>query len=144
MSSIILSLFLLLLPIDSSSNHIWKKVYDPERLEILEEKLWVVGTINSIEKSFDGDIHIRLELDTLFHKPENYLAYRNYIKQKGCLVVEIVCGHNTIFPICFDYKNNIDIPKKGDKVLVSGSFVFDKRHRWNEIHPVYSIELINN
>jgi|688.fasta_scaffold31389_1 hypothetical protein len=142
MFSFILSTLLFISPTDSSHIKIWEHVFDSHRLKVIEDKISVVGTIHSIKKSFDGDIHINLKLDTLFHDDTSYLDKRNFTKQDGCLVVEIVCGHRTIFPICFNYKNSILIPQKGDRVLVTGPFVFDKRHGWTEIHPVYEIEFI--
>jgi hypothetical protein len=144
MFSFLLSTLLFISPTDSSHIKIWKRVYDSQRIEVIEDEISVVGTIYDIKKSFDGDIHIMLKLDTLFHDDTVYLGKRNFTKQNGCLVVEIVCGHRTIFPICFNYKNSIIIPKKGDKVLITGPFVLDRRHVWTEIHPVYEMEFINS
>lgn len=118
-----------------------KHVYDSERLQIIKDTEKVKGTVLAIYNEIDGDYHIRLRMN----KNDIRLSHRNYTKQDSCIVLEIVCGHKAIFPIsctCKDYTNKVLIPDVGDKIevsgqLVSGQLVFDKRHRWIEIHPVY-------
>ena len=129
---------------DSLTTHqlrLWEKVYDNKRLHVINHNITVAGVIHHIENSFDGDIHIKLKLDSASSQ-KVYLVNKNYTKQDSCLVVEIICGHSTIFPICYMFDNPILVPKKGDKVIVTGAFVYDKRHNWTEIHPVYNLEIL--
>ena len=129
---------------DSLTTHqlrFWEKVYDINRLVIYNHNISVSGVIYEVKKSFDGDIHLTLKLDSASTQ-KVFLVNKNYTKQDSCLVVEIICGHSTIFPICHMFDNPILVPKKGDKVMVTGAFVYDKRHNWTEIHPVYNLEIL--
>jgi hypothetical protein len=119
----------------------WEKVYDNKRLHIINHNISVSGVIYEVKKSFDGDMHLTLKLDSASAQ-KVFLVNKNYTKQDSCLVVEIICGHSTIFPICYMFDNPILVPKKGDKVMVTGAFVYDKRHNWTEIHPVYNLEIL--
>jgi hypothetical protein len=44
---------------------------------------------------------------------------------------------------CRGFTNAVTIPKKGDRVKVTGSYVHDVEggHGWMELHPVTAIEL---
>lgn len=115
-----------------------KDVYNQERL-IVYRDIEIDGTVEQIEKEFDGDLHIKLKLDTL----QQNLLNENIVKfQNNCIVLEVVCIVKTVFPFnckCKNYKNSIIIPKRGDRITVRGIYVFDTVHEWFEIHPVQSI-----
>jgi hypothetical protein len=113
------------------------KVHNSYRLETLQDTMQLIGEIHSIESCFDGDIHIRMKISEL-----HLLHKRNFTKQDSCMVLEIVCVESAPIPACVSYKNQIQIPKVGDSIAVTGRFVFDKIHRWNELHPVYEIEFL--
>ena len=124
---------------------LWKYVYHPSRFTILDTCATVTGTIMYKKKEADGDFHIQLKLDP---GQERLLNPRNIHVQKGCLVLEIICYNNVtqadaIQP-CKYSAQNITVPKKGDHVKVTGTFVKDNEanHGWNEIHPVSAIELL--
>ena len=112
-------------------------VYEKERLIILKENVEVFGTIMFIKGELDGDYHFRLKLS---EEADSLLVKNNFKYQDSCLVLEIVCGKGSFHTICNGYTNLIPLPKIGDYVRVTGDYVFDKRHRWTEIHPV--IEMI--
>ena len=112
-------------------------VYEKERLKILKENIEVFGTIKFIKGELDGDYHFRLKLS---EEADSLLIKNNFKYQDSCLVLEIVCGKGSFHTICNGYINPIPLPKVGDYVRVTGDYVFDKRHRWTEIHPV--IEMI--
>jgi hypothetical protein len=127
------------------SSTIWKHVYHPDRFTIWKNCTTVTGVIMDLKKEADGDYHIQLKLDP---RQPRFLNQRNMDIQKGCLVLEIVCYNkvtqaDAIQP-CKNCSQNITIPKKGDHVKVTGSFVKDNEgnHGWNEIHPVSVIELL--
>jgi len=120
---------------------LWEHVYHKYRLDVIEECKTVTGTIEKIKPEEDGDLHILLKLDK---GQDGLLAEGNYKIQHGDLVIEPICVAQAIqkdaIGPCSDYINNVKIPYIGDHVRVTGSFVFDKEHGWNEIHPITSIE----
>ena len=125
---------------------LWDHVYHPYRL-ILQDLscLTVTGTVYHIKKEPDGDYHIQLKVDSAYEK---LLDDGNYNRQNGCLVLEIICACNirnnpAAEDACQDYKNEIPIPKAGDYIRVTGSYVYDKSsaHGWTEIHPVSKLEI---
>ena len=91
----------------------------------------------------DGDWHIFLKLDA---GQETLLNSEN---KKGYLIIEVICANMVIQPgvvkvckTCSDCKKRIIVPKKGTHVKVTGAFVIDNKHGWNEIHPVSAIEVM--
>ena len=115
-----------------------KHIYNESRLRVLKDSITLIGVITHIHPEIDGDYHLRLKI-----KETGLLVKRNFTKQDGCLVLEIVCGKGSVFTICNGYKNCVPLPKVGDLVEVSGQYVLDKTHRWNEIHPVLEMNVIN-
>ncbi len=122
---------------------LWKHVYDPTRLEVLDQCKTVTGTIDEQDQNEDGDTHMLLRLDP---GQEQLLAKRNLKKKDGDLVIEVVCGNRPAKKkaqaACADYSTGVAMPKVGDHVRVTGTFVNDTHNGWNEIHPVTSIDPI--
>lgn len=132
---------------------LWRHVYHPDRLQVHKMCASVTGTIvdatrgkrkQGVRREADGDCHGWLKLDP---GQEQYLNAGNLSDEDGNLVFEIVC----MFPVtqkdavsaCRKYKNKIVLPPVGSHVRMTGSWVQDDNHaRWNEIHPVSSIELL--
>jgi hypothetical protein len=123
--------------IKTFAQNLFDFVYDKERLEIIKDSMTVFGVISWIHGEVDGDYHLRLKMPRIC---DSLLSERNCSKQDSSLVLEIICGKGSVFTICNNYKNSIPLPKVGDFVRVVGAYVFDRRHRWHEIHPVYLIE----
>jgi hypothetical protein len=103
------------------------------------ECMRVTGTIVLKRPEKDGDIHIQLKLDKQFLP---LLDAENKSRQGGNLVLEPICvgpvtQADAIQP-CQGLTNQVSIPKKGDHVAVTGTFVHDVEggHGWMEIHPV--------
>ncbi len=120
-----------------------KHVYNPSRLLILNACKTVSGTVVKIIKERDGDTHIRLKVDPQYADIINQV---NVDKQGGNLVVEIVCAYEVTqtdaINACSGYQNRIAVPKANDQVVIIGQFVSDTEHGgWNEIHPVYGINV---
>ena len=119
----------------------WKHVYDPDRLQVLDKCKIVTGVIMERNADPDGDEHMLLKLD----KGQNHLLKKkNKNKKDGCLVIEAVCVNNITrkraMGICNGYANNVWLPKVGDHVKVTGSYVLDSNNGWTEIHPISKIE----
>ena len=119
----------------------WKHVYDPDRLEVLEQCKVVSGIITERNADPDGDEHMLLKLDKGQH---HLLKKKNKTKKDGCLVIEAVCVNNITRKrakgACNGYANNVWLPKVGDHVKVTGSYVLDSHNGWTEIHPISKIE----
>ena len=133
----------------------WHHVYKPERLIVHKMCATVTGTVvdatagkrkDGVRHEADGDCHGWLRLDP---GQEKYLNAGNKSDEGGNLVYEIVC----LFPVtqadaksaCKGYKSPITLPAVGSHVRMTGSWVQDTNHaKWNEIHPVESIEVLDH
>jgi hypothetical protein len=119
---------------------IWKHVYNPTRLKVINKCITVTGVITESHAEADGDQHLLLKPDG---GNENLLTRKNLKNKKGNLVIEAVCINNItekkVGDACKGYVNHITIPSVGAHVKVSGSLVLDTHNGWNEIHPVSKI-----
>ena len=122
---------------------IWKYVYDPTRLEVVDKCMTATGVIKESSADDDGDQHMLLKLDA---GQENLLKKKNIKEKNGDLVIEAVCMANITNPkvggACKGYVNHVQLPKVGDHVKVTGSYVIDSHNGWAEIHPISKIEVI--
>jgi len=123
--------------------NLWKRVYNPTRLEQVKKCISATGTIAESSADDDGDQHFLLKLD----KGQPGLLNRRNIKKKdGNLVVEIVCANPVMLKkvkkTCNGYTNPIPIPSVGSHVRVTGTYVIDGHNGWAEIHPVSRMESV--
>lgn len=123
---------------------LWNRIYNPQRLQVVESCKTVTGIIESKRVEADGDYHIRLKLDPQY---ANLINQANVNGQLGDLVVEPICMNRVTqldaISACQNFRQSIDIPPVGSHVQVTGSYVLDKEHgSWAEIHPVTSITKI--
>ncbi len=115
-------------------------VYHPARLKVLAACRTITGTIDFVRREPDGDDHIRLRVDDV-----SLLDQGNIDNQHGDLVLEPVC----INPVtqedakdaCAGYHSDVVVPPAGTRVSVTGPWVLDTEHGWNEIHPVVRISV---
>lgn len=114
-------------------------VYSPDRLQLLAACVTVTGTVDVIRSEKDGDLHILLRLDA---GEEKYINAKNVSGEMGDLVLEPVCVHTPTqtdaIPACTGYQNPLPIPSDGSHVSVTGPWVLDLDHGWQEIHPVFA------
>jgi len=103
----------------------------------------VTGTVEEIRKETDGDVHILFRLDQQF---ESLLNEKNIFRQHGDLVLEPICQGKVrqadAAEPCSRYDGPHFEPEIGHRYLVSGAYVHDADHGWNELHPVTSIQSI--
>jgi hypothetical protein len=134
--------------VSTSSNQcdqtLWKHIYNPTRLQVVDTCKSVLGVIESKRVEKDGDYHIRVKLDPQF---SNLINSANIKNQLGDLVVEPICVNKVTqtdaISACQNFHQNISIPPIGSHVNITGSYVLDKEHgNWAEIHPVTSIQAI--
>lgn len=88
-----------------------------------------------------GHIHIRFRLDQQF---ESFLNEKNISRQQGDLVLEPICQGNVrqadAEEPCSRYNGPYFEPHIGQRYLVSGAYVHDADHGWNELHPLNSMQ----
>jgi len=122
---------------------LWVHVYHNYRLKVIQECKTVTGVVDSKRREKDGDYHIRLRLDS---GQENLLNDKNISEQHGCLVIEIICScevtQSDAISSCEGFVNNLKVPEIGDHIRVTGSYVYDTQHGWNEIHPITKIVVL--
>jgi hypothetical protein len=119
-----------------------ENVRDPERLKVLRRCVTATGVVHFAQTEKDGDVHISLRLD---RKHRYLLNDGNRRKHHGTLVVEIVpadqpgCrkGERVRYGRCTGA--DVRTPKRGERISVTGPWVLDKPHGWNEIHPAWRI-----
>lgn len=122
---------------------LWKYVYDAQRLHVVDKCKIVTGIIEETNADEDGDQHMLLKLDK---GQKELLTKKNKTKKQGDLVIEAVCINNITrkraMGACTGYVNHVQLPKIGDHVKVTGSYVIDSHNGWAEIHPITKIEII--
>lgn len=122
---------------------LWKRVYNPKRLEVIKDCITVTGVIEESNVESDGDQHMLLKLDA---GQDEFLNKRNIKKKTGDLVIEAVCVNKVkdrkVGKTCKGYVNEVEIPDIGTHVSVTGSYVIDSHNGWAEIHPISKIEVI--
>jgi hypothetical protein len=119
-------------------------VYHPDRLIVRAACVRVTGTVLAIRQEADGDLHIRVQLDTPFRSmltPGNQL-------QCG----QRVCGLLVVEPICVGAVSQLDaesscatdpdplrsLPAVDQHIWLEGRYVLDTDHSdWAELHPLY-------
>jgi hypothetical protein len=140
---------------------LWKHVHSPARLKILAPCVSVTGTVMSFEKSPDGDDTILLALDPQYAGLVNYMTIGGRKAVERTLLTEAICEH----PVgegdlsgwniaglkipkvsCRGFKPRVNIPKIGDYVILTGSYVLDRhpdvKENHHEIHPITSVVIL--
>ncbi len=113
---------------------LWQYVYHPARLQVLGDScISVTGSVEDIRKEADDDLHILFQLDQQF---ESLLNEKNMSRQHGDLALEPIC-QGTIRQAdatepCSRYNGPYFEPQIGQRYLVSGTYVHDVDHGWNE------------
>jgi len=101
----------------------------------------VSGTVDEVRKEADGDIHIRFRLDQQF---ASLLNAKNISRQQGDLILEPICQGKVrqadAEEPCSRYNGPYFELEIGQRYLVSGAYVHDADHGWNELHPVTSMQ----
>ncbi|MFL5797079.1 MAG: PASTA domain-containing protein [Actinomycetota bacterium] len=103
-------------------------IYHPDRLQVLGECAWFVGTVVATRPEDDGDRHIDIAPDPGFG---HFLDAGDMEHQSRGLLVEIVQGQA------------LPIPDVGEHISVFGTAVYDTTHGWNEIHPIWAMKYLD-
>jgi hypothetical protein len=102
-------------------------VYHPSRLRVLDPCRHATGRVASVRHEPDGDLHIDVALDRQYRR---LLAPGNSA-QHGNLVVELMARDGGHLPG----------PHVRDRIALTGAWVDDTLHSWNELHPVWAVSL---
>jgi hypothetical protein len=120
---------------------LWKHVYEPQRLRVIEACTAVEGQVVSVYRAADGDLHIALDPDHA-----SVLNFKNELHADGYLIVEVICEHTPADDepksACAGFVPQVAAPKTGDRIPVTGAYVTDREYGWNEVHPVTRIETL--
>jgi hypothetical protein len=121
-------------------------VYHPGRLWLLHgcQATTLRGTVEYKRAEADGDYHVRLKLDIgQSCYGQACINAQNVKQQHGDLVLEPVCEKEVTqtdaISACQGYHNDLVVPRVGVHVEVTGYWVFDDQHGWNELHPLTAI-----
>ena len=129
------------LPPAECNADLWKRVYSPDRLRVIEACTAVEGRVASVHRAADGDLHIGLDPEQ-----KSILNLTNVMHAQRRLIVEAVCDHtssrNEPSAACAGYASQIAAPAVGDRIRVTGAYVTDLDNGWNEVHPVTRIETL--
>lgn len=129
------------LPAADCNADLWKHVYSPERLYVIEACTAVAGRVVSVHRAADGDLHIGLDPEQ-----KSILNLTNVMHAQRHLIVEVVCDHpsvkNQTGTACQGFVSAIAAPNIGDHVRITGAYVTDRDNGWNEVHPVTRIETL--
>jgi hypothetical protein len=147
---------------------LWNHVWYPARLQVIERCRAVTGIVENISIRGDGDEHIGIKLDPEY---TNLVNQKNIDEQYGDLVIETICknpirqmdefiactkedtedseGHIKVIGACVlssiacnGFKQDFEV-YAGEHIKVTGAYVLDTEHGWNEIHPITSIVKIS-
>jgi hypothetical protein len=123
-------------------------VHDPSRLKIMKACATFVGTVVEAPKlAGDGDVYFDA-------KPDGGYEYMLNAGNGGALHLEIVPmdqpGCKPGQPIVRKGVKNLGVctganvvfPPLRAHIRVTGAFVLDSWHSWNEIHPVWRVEIL--
>jgi hypothetical protein len=111
-----------------SRSRVLAGVYHPSRLRVLSACRRARGTVAFVRHEPDGDLHIDVALDSQYRY---LLAPANNVQQHGDLVVEFMARDGGHLPE----------PHDGDRISLTGAWVDDTQHSWNELHPVWAVSL---
>ncbi len=98
-------------------------VYHPRRLRVLRPCTLLSGTVVAVIHEPDGDVHV----DVRPGRPFVYLLAPGNSQVGRAMVTEIIKGQR------------LPVPFAGEHVVMTGTWVYDIHHTWNEIHPIWMI-----
>ena len=123
-------------------SNISSHVYNPARLQRVNDCITVSGIVNNVIAEDDGDYHVWFHVDPQYSSLPNS-ANNDYLQSD--LLAEIICAttvnQQDAVLACENYSNQIPIPSKNQNVTVTGPYVLDNVHGWMEVHPVYSLSI---
>jgi chitodextrinase len=86
------------------------------------------GVVRASHIEHDGDCHVNISVDSAY---QNLLNSVNGSAALGQLITEVIPSHT------------LAIPSVGSRVSIVGTWVNDHSTGWNELHPVWSYQLLS-
>jgi hypothetical protein len=102
-------------------------VYSPDRLRVIDSCRHLTGTVTSVTPEEDGDMHVHVRPDAAYRS----LLRSNEYYSDGTLVTELMPRDHGHLPA----------PSVGDRVSMTGAYVFDEDHYWPELHPIWTLSI---
>lgn len=102
-------------------------VYDPERLKVMAPCMTVNGTLGQSIRGDDDELEVDFVPDSAYANLIDADSEYNGVPLKKLVVRDDLDDQ----PMA--------LPSPGSHVAVTGPFVRDAPHAWNEIHPAWSI-----
>jgi hypothetical protein len=124
-------------------------VYSPDRLILLKACQSVTGIVVEVHPpSPDGDHTFNLRLDAAFASLENAKNVAEgglHIEivppdQPGCVKGQTVFAGGQNLGPCSGA--DIPLPRVGQHIQVTGAYVQDTGNGWNELHPIWQLQLL--
>jgi hypothetical protein len=126
---------------DACDSSLWDHVYHSCRPHVLAPCVTVTGTVAFIRRESDEDDHIEITVDPGF---EWTLNSENISRKGGYPVVESVCENSVTqrdaITSCSGFTPQLTIPSVGDHIRITGPFVLDTDHGWQELDPVTAFQ----
>ena len=97
-------------------------VYLPSRLHVLATCRSASGRVSAISHEADGDLHIGVDTRGALTNAVNRS------KLHGVLLIEFMPRDG----------GHLRAPRVGDRISLTGAWVLDANHGWQELHPVWS------
>jgi hypothetical protein len=108
-------------------------VWGPGRLGMLAPCQQASGTVSKVEPEPDGDLDLYVDLDPDYDHLAGSIVELNFLHQwgPGDVIVEFMPRDGGHLPA----------PSEGDHLDLTGAWVSDKNHGYNEIHPVWAVSI---
>jgi hypothetical protein len=108
-------------------------VWGSGRLEVLNPCQEASGTVLKAEHELDGDLDLYVDLDSDYDQLAGSEVELGFLHQwsPGDVIVEFMPRDG----------ENLPAPSEGDHIDLTGAWVADKNHGYNEIHPVWSASI---
>ena len=103
------------------------------RFTVLSTCEKVVGVVHDMKSTTedDGDYQFNLAVTQPYSK---LLNQANKQQVNNMLVMEITASDQN--------STKVQIPKNGQQIEAIGAWVTDNPHRWNELHPIWSLKIL--
>jgi len=126
---------------DDPVAYLQERIWNAKRLEVIEPCVTITGVVTAVRPILDGDLHLHVRPDPEF---AGLVNEKNIQARGGNLILEPQCfwamWRRNSTGSCKNRGFPIHIPKVGTRVRVTGTFVFDRDHGWNELHPIFRLD----
>jgi hypothetical protein len=111
-------------------------VWSPGRLKVIDSCQKASGTVLKAEHEPDGDLDLYVDLDSAYDHLAGSPIELDFLHKwgPGDVLVELMPRDGEKLPA----------PSEGDHIDLTGAWVTDGNHGYNEIHPVWSESINGN